>query len=237
MNVIFQLLIFLSITLFITDFNSFVAYSDEINPGVYSITSTPYGKSYGEWASQWWDWFSAIPIQINPGTDTNGTNCAIGQPNKDMWFLTLTFGTANQVSRTCTIPSGRSVFVPVFANDCDGSEPKQPPLTTREQFLQCAKQQTDSNSFILSVTIDGKALKSVEKYRVDSPLFNMKYPNNNVYNVTSGVYPGVVDGFFVILQPLAAGKHELHISATALNPIKLLSSGYGHDIIYHLTIK
>ena len=73
-------------------------------------------------------------------------------------------------------------------------------------------------------------------------MFNITYPGptpkDNVYSVKPGVYPGVVDGFFVMLKPLPVGKHDLHIQASALNPPKTSPvSGYGHDILYHLTIK
>ena len=56
----------------------------------------------------WWQWFSGIRSNQNPGIDNSGAFCNVGQPNKDVWFLTLTFGTANQVSRGSTFPAGRS---------------------------------------------------------------------------------------------------------------------------------
>ena len=203
-------------------FGTVISFADTSTPGVYSVESKPFGKSYGESAASWWQWFSGIRSNQNPGIDNSGAFCNVGQPNKDVWFLTLTFGTANQVSRSCTIPAGRSKFVPIFSNDCDTSE--YPAYTTRDQFASSARQQTDSVSTVLSLTLDGKPIGSLESYRTDSPMFNITYPGptpkDNVYSVKPGVYPGVVDGFFVMLKPLPVGKHDLHIKHLLLTLLK-----------------
>ncbi len=42
------------------------------NPGVLPPHSQPYGKSYGEWATKWWQWALSIPADRNPLTDLTG---------------------------------------------------------------------------------------------------------------------------------------------------------------------
>ena len=36
------------------------------NPGVMPINSHPYGKSYGEWHTAWWQWAVSLPVDQNP---------------------------------------------------------------------------------------------------------------------------------------------------------------------------
>ena len=73
-------------------------------------------------------------------------------------------------------------------------------------------------------------------------MFNVTYPENPVYEgVVPGTYLGVADGYFVILEPLPVGEHDLHIMLTKLNPPKGSSMcstpSIAHDIKYHLTVK
>ena len=42
------------------------------NPRVLPISSSPYGKSYGQWAVAWWQWGLGIPVTNNPVLDTTG---------------------------------------------------------------------------------------------------------------------------------------------------------------------
>jgi len=45
------------------------AHADNINPGLYSIDSKPYGISYAEWTAKWEQWLISMPQQINPAAD------------------------------------------------------------------------------------------------------------------------------------------------------------------------
>jgi hypothetical protein len=215
-----------------------LVYADEHNPNVYSVYSKPFGKTYGEWANKWWQWFSAIPRNMNPGVDLTGKDCNVNQNDKDVWFLTLNFGTGNHVTRSCSIPGGKAIFVPIFANDCDFSDPHHPGI---DGLLQCARDFTNTLRD-MSLTIDGKPIVSPQSYRTDSPLFNVTYagPTNkdNVYAVPPGTYPGRINGYFVILHPLPAGKHNILIHALAVEAPNLpQASPVVHDITYNLTVK
>ena len=138
------------------------ANGDENNAGVFSISSKPYGKTYGEWSFEWWQWFSSIPAGSNPGEDTTGKYCALNQNNSNMWFLTLTFG-FDTATRTCTIPSQKAIFVPILSSICDRSE--YPELKTKEDLLKCAQQFNEGIQRDLSLEVDGKQIKSLESYR------------------------------------------------------------------------
>jgi hypothetical protein len=217
------------------------AYSDEINSGVYSISSKPYGKSYGEWAAEWWKWFSSIPDDPikHPSNDLTGRYCDANQNDPNMWFLTLTFGEGDIVDRSCTIPPGKSIFIPLLANDCSSAHNKIP----SDEFLNCAKDQTDSISSSMYLKLDNKTeFEVLGNDRANSPLLNFTYPQGNVFGYEKGTYLGLVDGYFVILEPLPVGKHKLQIKTENINPFSgsiqsASSSLLVHDITYNLEIK
>ena len=222
------------LSLLILDSGLIKSYADEINPGVASISSKPYGKSYGEWSFQWWQWFSLIPTGTNPGEDKTGKNCALNQNDSNMWFLTLTFGFDN-ATRTCTIPAHKSIFVPLLSNICDRSE--YPELSAREDLLKCAQQFNEGIQRSLFLEVDGRQIKSLESYRASSPLTNITWPEHNVFGGIAGSFASVADGFYVILDPLPTGKHEIHVKTLLVNNPKGEGSGATHDVTYHLNVE
>lgn len=213
-------------------------YADEINDGVYDIKSKPNGFSYPEWVAKWWPWFSIYDESESPATDTTGERCALGQDEPQMWLLILTFG-GEKVERTCTIPSNTSIFVPLLANDCDQSE--KPSFTTREEFIPCAVAQTDYLSLDLGLVVDGVPMKDLKKYYVESTLFNVTYPELPAYNVKAGTYLGAAVGYFVILEPLSIGNHEILIDTVKIVPPGGIpgspSESVSHHIKYNLIVK
>jgi hypothetical protein len=214
------------------------ANADEKNAGVFSISSKPYGKTYGEWSFEWWQWFSSIPAGVNPGEDTTGRYCTSNQNNTNIWFLTLTFG-FDKATRTCTIPAQKAIFVPVLSSLCDRGE--YPELKTEQDLLKCAQQFNEGIQRELSLEVDGKQITSLESYRASSPLTNITYPEHNVFGGTAGSFESVADGFYVILEPLPLGEHVVHIKALLVNSPKgspaAEGSGYSHDVTYRLLVK
>lgn len=212
-----------------------VGYGDEINPGVVSKDSKLFGKSYGEWAAAWWQWFGSIPKGSNPGEDTTGQHCSLGQNDPNMWFLIESFDSDKYV-RSCTIPSDRHVFVPSLAAYCDTRLDK---LESEQDLAACAQDYNEATTKDFSLKLDERTINSVQSYRVTSPLTNFTYPENNVLDEPAYASLGVVDGFFVILEPLPIGNHRLHIQTIELNPPKG-AEGKGataYDVFYNLTVR
>jgi hypothetical protein len=52
----------------------------------------------------------------------------------------------------------------------------------------------------------------------------------------AGSTQAVVDGFYVFLQPLSSGKHELHFGALT-PPASSGGSPFIVDVTYHLTVQ
>jgi len=46
---------------------------------VFDSESKPYGISYSNWTSKWWQWAYSIPQNINPAYDNTGKYCLEGK--------------------------------------------------------------------------------------------------------------------------------------------------------------
>ncbi|MFL6197013.1 MAG: hypothetical protein ACJ75H_22700, partial [Thermoanaerobaculia bacterium] len=69
-----------------------------------------FGKSYAQLANEWTNWFVTEPLATHPALDPDGRFCDRNQSGK-VWFLASTY--EGVVNRTCTIPSGKAIFVSV----------------------------------------------------------------------------------------------------------------------------
>jgi hypothetical protein len=198
---------------------------------VYPIQSKPFGKSYGEWSAQWWQWAVSIPTNKNPLKDNTGVNCAQGQEGP-VWFLAGTFG--GVAERTCVIPSEKAIIFPVFNAECSYVE--YPQYKTESELRTCAKDQLDKSTN-LDASVDGVTIQNLQQYRAVSPQFDLILPNSNVFGLTPGTTQSVADGFWIILQPFPAGKHEVRFSGSSVD---FTSSGvinFATEAKYHLNVQ
>ncbi len=211
--------------------------ADSINPGVYAIDSKPYGMTYADWTVKWWQWALGIPKEINPTADDSGKNCAQGQNDQHVWFLAGTGG--GSAERTCVIPSGKAILIPVLNGECtykDSAGSKSP-----SDLRSCALK-SDAGVTTLAATVDGVNMQNVDKYRVTSDLFNVTLANNNILGVAPGPTQGVSDGWWFILYPLQAGNHTLHFIGTLGSPtvtptLTSTNPRFATEVTYHLTVK
>ena len=188
------------------------------NPGVLPPQSQPYGKSYGEWATAWWQWVLSIPADRNPLTDTTG-EFAGGSQHGPVWLVAGTFG--NSVERSFTMPAGKAIFMPVSnwifgagVFDCDPTVPGVPcDVPTLRAYAAANTEAAD----VLEVSIDGVPLQNVHGYRASSPKpFSLTYPENSVVGVPAGnYYPQVADGYWLMIAPLSKGTHDIRLHVRA----------------------
>jgi hypothetical protein len=197
---------------------------------VYPINSKPYGLTYGDWSAKWWQWTSAIPTKDNPTVDETGAKCAVGQKDPNLWFLAGTGG--GEVTRACSIPAGKAILFPVLNVECDYFSPD---LKTESDLRKCAKDDQDKATN-LRATVDGVAIPDLKAYRTQSPLFNMTLPKDNVIGVSPGTTQAISDGYWIILEPLPPGKHQIHFGGsladfTATGPLNFVT-----DTKYDITV-
>lgn len=195
-------------------------------PPVVEITS--FGATYGEWSARWWQWLLSIPAAVNPNLDNTGDNCAQGQTD-DVWFLAGTFG-GGPVTRTCRIPVGKPIFLPLI--NTIAFKP-----FGRETLLDLRKQAADFIGTVsgLDVTIDGQAVPNLFTFRVRSPSFTVIAPPQGLVppgklSVPGNTDPIVSDGYWLLLSPLPSGKHVIIWKAVT-------SGGFVVDVTYTLTIQ
>jgi len=71
----------------------------------------------------------------------------------------------------------------------------------------------------------------------NSSIFNMTIPKVNRYEVDAGIYPAVVDGYYLILKPLTPGEHALSYKFTQEQKIPGADLSYiNGDAKYLLTV-
>src|SRR6185436_10849606 len=160
---------------------------------------------YAGWSAAWWQWNLAQPLDGHPSLDTPDFDVAAGQTG-DVWFLAAPFGT---VERTCTIPSGKALFIALLNGECSNLEPDPFHGDTAKEQRTCAR---DSANHIVSAfcEIDGVAVTKISSYRVTSPQFTFTAPSPWIFGDTGGTGTAVGDGYYVFVAPLSPGEHTIH---------------------------
>jgi hypothetical protein len=198
--------------------------SDLVSRYLYAPKSKPYGRSAGRWAEAWVKWALTIPKCNNPILDTSGIRCAINQRGS-VWFLAGTFGTS--VRRSCIIPASVGLFFPIIEKECSFAEDGGQ-IHTEAGLANRAKYLMDLVIY-MKLSIDDSIVKGLEKFRARSRVFDLFFPEDNVYGVSKGYTRSVTDGYWIMLKNLEMGKHVLRFSAEAVipdGPIKSLAKRY-----------
>ena len=66
--------------------------------------------------------------------------------------------------------------------------------------------------------LDGIAINNLSEMRFNSGVFDLVFPEENIYDVVPGPTKSVTDGFWVMLKPLQRGKQVVRFSGGALIP-------------------
>jgi hypothetical protein len=205
--------------------------TNSASPQIFPLNSKPYGLTYSDWTAKWWQWTLSISKDSNPGGDTTGKDCSLKQ-NGPVWFLAGTFGGA--ATRTCTIPAGKAIMLPLINAMCDYLA--KPNLKTEQQLLACAKSENEGITG-LDATVDGVKTQGLQNYRVQSSLFNFTYPANNINGAPIGSTQGVSDGYWVLLKPLTVGSHKIHIAGSVVNYAGGALNNFGNEVTYNIRVQ
>lgn len=157
----------------------------------------------------------SIEKKKNPCSDRTGKFSSEKQEDSDVWFLAGTFGNVNIVKRKVKIPAGRSILFPVLVKEDSFAEDDD--LTRESELIRRCKEATDK-VLHMEARIDGESIPSLGSYRVQTKVFDVNLPKNNVYDLPPGQTRSVSDGFWIFLKPLEAGKHTIYFKGeTSLN--------------------
>ncbi len=200
------------------------------NPEVIPPHARPGGRTYAEWSAAWWQWLWAAPVPVNPGLDETGEFVDYGQSGS-VWFIAPNYGGVSE--RFATIPTGKMLFIDVAADfeaTAIGSG--------NEEEMRAIAAWVIDNIVSARVEVDGVPIENLDDYRVLSPLFSYTVPENNMFELLLGqpfpagtYYPGVSDGYFLMLAPLSAGEHTIYIAVEFGEPYNMESI-----VTLHLTV-
>lgn len=204
-----------------------------IQPGAAAALT---GQTYSQWSVEWWQTMMAQPTTDNPGIDFTGANCALGN-SAGIFFLAGDFtGSSTPVHRTCTVPANRPLLVPITNVECSNIEAYPFYGATPGDRAGCARSIMDDTVLSsLSLTIDGRAVPDLTRFRFASPPFVFTQPSSN--NLTGAVGPtsaqSASDGYWVLLAPPSPGTHVLHFTSLVVDGSVIY---FPQDITYTLTV-
>lgn len=166
---------------------------------IYPIDSKPYGISYSEWSIKWWQWLSSIPKENNPALDWTGANAHVNQIYPNVLFLCQTIEGVNSIPiRKNTIPVGKAIFMPII----NWISIMQQDGNSDEELIGVAKRRMDIIG-PLQITINKVTInEGLEKYRVQSPFFEINWPENNIFGLSSGKRRCISDGYWIFIKPI-----------------------------------
>jgi hypothetical protein len=194
----------------------------------------PFGKSYSEWAAEWWKWYLAIPASTHPVLDETGENCEQGQGGK-VWFLAGAFVVEE---RDCTVPVGKAILFPVINAECSTLE--EPPFfgSNEQELRACVEAIQFSDADMLTVTVDGQDVRNPLRYRFTSPIFYFSIPDDNIIGVDTNTKgnegQSVAGGYYIMLPPLSQGEHVIQFQGVlGTGPF----AGFSQDVTYNLIVE
>ena len=229
------------IMVFVTGAPSLFAHAQTTPFKLLSPDSSAFNTSYGDWVAKWWQWSVNIPLEGHPRDSYSPEKCSINQ-NGSVWFLPDIL--AGEEQRSCTIPNGTAVLIPIITGACwnDGN----PQFMNDEQLKNCSMEGNDGT--FAAVTINGINIEDSLLERIQSPYFNLTIPKDSWtrYNEDTsgrifecsicpvGTFRSIADGYFLFLEPLVNGEYDIKITHDTLansNP------EYRHaaSLTYHLT--
>jgi hypothetical protein len=197
------------------------------SPRIAPIQSQPYGRSYGEWATAWWQWAVAQPFEGHPLFDfLSPADCDVKQHGR-VWFLGGTFASMPGIVRECVVPAGTALFFPIINAAWFGFA-EDPPEQKTEQFIRA---QVACGDYKVRAKIDGVRVKHIRRYFVQSPIFEAPAPDGNIITgVEQILAPNVDQGFYLMLRPLSVGEHTVQFRGSQSCPFGDFEDGATYRI-------
>ncbi len=187
-------------------------------PVVIDADAIVVDRTQVEWSEAYLQWIATFARGNSPVSDTTGAQCAVRQEG-DVWFLATSDGTA-PVERSCTIPAGKTLFVPI-ATTLERSGNKEPVCETMVRIAAGSL----AHSTQLTMTVDGIAIDNLPSHRLATgdcfALGVRQVPRSTAKTA-------VADGYYVMLAPLTAGQHTLVVGGRYDNTT--LSTTYRLDV-------
>jgi hypothetical protein len=195
------------------------------------------GKTYAEWGSSWFQWQLELPGPLFPMQDRTGAHCGDGQdgtPTGSPVFYLV--GAAGTVTRTCTIPANRMLFIPLASWLADNVGVPEGAALSDRQLEDILYRESKTVSEV-SLDVDGVPLVSsvsdVMPYFTYATQFSYLLPETPFNFMAtfenlpaSGQVPVSFNGgVWILLAPLPPGPHTIHFEeASVASPFGPASS-------------
>jgi hypothetical protein len=208
-----------------------VAGRGDAGAAIASPSSRSYGKSYADFAAEWWQWAISLPASGHPLFSSGSVDCSTGQSGH-VWNLAGAFVTSGDpTERSCAIPSGTALLLPLVNVECSTLEPP-PFFGADEAGLRACVQEFEFTD--LHASVDGVEIGDLDRFLVEwSPLFGILPPADNILDVVGGSEGvAIARGVHLLLQPLSIGEHVVTFGGTTLQG----SASFDFDVTYRLTV-
>jgi hypothetical protein len=196
--------------------------------------SKPYGIPYAEHIKNFWKWTLDIPGKDNPINDPTGEKCATGQLNTNSSVFYLAFNNGGVSERTCKVPAGKGLFIPVM--QVEFSDKEAPGATIEELSLSAKTDQDSVNSLYLKIGDKEYNYEDLLKYRTHTDGFELDFADNGIFGVIEGgPSKAVADGYYIMTEPIQKGNYTVHYksSLSCLDP-GCAEPNFAQDIKYNI---
>lgn len=225
-----------------------------------------YGLTYDDHAKNYWKWLVSIPKNQTPEKDPTGARCLYGQENSNSSVFYLSSGPNNQtVERTCTVPYGKGILIPLmvvevsdeevpqtlkFTVDVEVSDEEVPKILKIkvddlskiiENLTRVANTDQNSvNNLYLRIDNTEYQMEDLSKYRIHTDGFVLNFPKDAVFGASEGPAIAVADGHYIVSKPLSKGEHMVHWKSSLKCPEddeSCFENSFTQDVKYKLIVK
>lgn len=210
-------------------------------PGKRNDLSIPYqeqkllfGKTNQQWTSEWWQTMMSYDCAHNP-LNLQSLSMTVNQTSPVVFLAGVTSGIA---FRTIEVSGDKALLIPIInvINEYSSKDTVQNsvPDQTIEQLLKVEAHNYINQATNMNVVLDGRPIRIGYNNRVASNLFsftgNQDLSSCTQHTVTGQPQVAVSDGYWIILQNLAHGRHTLHTHA------EILANGIVPDVYYDIYV-
>lgn len=204
------------------------------------------GLSYGEWVSIWDNWLMSEDPDNAIRKDIlflrgNLDYMSVAPANDFPRFSDSSAALIKTNQNSEMIFENTAVLIPVLtAHYSIGDIYDGKRLNSEHEMREAVNRDSDDSLRIwATITYKKKTSKIVNNlnaYRVESPLFRLRIPDNSRLRlktqdvVKPGVYDTVAGGFFLIVRSLPRGKHRLEFGGNG-------RGNYNTNSIYDIAVK
>jgi hypothetical protein len=179
------------------------------------------GLPLSVWIQRYWQWMRSFPPGESPTDDTTGARCNAGQSG-EVFFLAGSNQEDGQITRTCLVPKEKFVFIPLMNALAIKVSPQG--TATCDDLVRQARSVTE-NAADLSVTINGRDITPLSSFKGESGCFEILDAS------TTSTCPAAAAGYWLVLNPLATGNHEIQFSG------RFRGTRFVKNVKYHLRVE